>query len=190
MKNWRMNCLLHFALRNNPRNNQPKVILPGTLPSVIVRPLGPLPWSLTGIYSIPPLLTPVKPASISPSESRGTERAISDPGAHWTVNSLTSQRRHCSVGPGTRATPRPCVCWSGWCHNCPCHRAVRWSVLSSQTYSLWRFCVLSEPRRNVRSCSCTLSLTPECEPVSSRFFEAELIFLISQPMFCYNTCFL
>lgn len=85
-----MNCLLHFALRNNPRNNQPKVILPGTLPSVIVRPLGPLPWSLTGIYSIPPLLTPVKPASISPSESRGTERAISDPGAHWTVNSLTA----------------------------------------------------------------------------------------------------
>lgn len=57
---------------------------------VTVRPLGPLPWSLTGIYFIPPLLTPVKPASISPSESRGTERAISDPGAHWTVNSLTS----------------------------------------------------------------------------------------------------
>lgn len=52
--------------------------------------LGPLPWSLTGMYSIPPLLTPVKPASISPSKSRGTERAISDPGAHWTVNSLTS----------------------------------------------------------------------------------------------------
>lgn len=82
-----MNCLLHFALRNNPRNNQPKVILPGTLPSVIVRPLGPLPWSLTGIYSIPPLLTPVKPASISPSESRGTERAI-DQGLRGQIRAL------------------------------------------------------------------------------------------------------
>lgn len=160
------------------------------VPELVCSGLGPLPRSLTGVDTIPPLLTLVKPASVSPSESRGTKRAIFDPGEHWIVNILASLWHHCFVGPGTRATPRPCVCWSEWCHSCPCPRVVRWNVLSSQTCSLWRFCVLSEPLRNVQSCSCTLWLSQVCESVSSRSFEAELIFQISQPMSCYNTRFL
>lgn len=70
-----------LSLERCPETGSPERVCSG---------LGHLPRSLTGVDTIPPLLTLVKPASVLPSESRETERAISDPVAHWTVNSLAS----------------------------------------------------------------------------------------------------